>query len=29
LEHAVIKAAFLLLEWLVEECGLSQRDAYL
>jgi len=25
----VIKAAFLLLEWLVEECGLSQRDAYL
>jgi acetamidase/formamidase len=29
LEHAVTKAAFLLMEWLVEEHGMSQRDAYL
>jgi len=29
LEHAVTKAAFLLMEWLVEEHGMNQRDAYL
>lgn len=29
LEHAVTKAVFLLMEWLVEEYGLSQRDAYM
>ncbi len=29
LEHAVTKAAFLLMEWLVEEHQMSQRDAYL
>jgi len=29
LEHAVTKAVFLLMEWLVEEYGFSQRDAYM
>ncbi len=29
LEHAVTKAAFLLMEWLVDEYGMTQRDAYL
>jgi acetamidase/formamidase len=29
LEHAVTKAAFLLMEWLVKEHQMSQRDAYL
>ncbi len=29
LEHAVTKAAFILMEWLVEEYGMSQRDAYM
>jgi amidase len=29
LEDAVTKAAFLLMEWLVEEHGMSQRDAYM
>jgi amidase len=29
LEHAVTRAIFLLMEWLVEEYGFSQRDAYL
>jgi acetamidase/formamidase len=29
LEHAVTKAFFILMEWLVEEYGLNQRDAYL
>ncbi len=29
LEHAVTRAVFLLMEWLVEEYGFSQRDAYL
>jgi len=29
LEHAVTRAAFLLMEWLVGEFGMSQRDAYL
>jgi amidase len=29
LEHAVTKAFFHLLEWLVEEHGMNQRDAYL
>jgi len=29
LEHAVTKAAFLLMEWLVGEYKMSQRDAYL
>jgi acetamidase/formamidase len=29
LEHAVTKAIFLLMEWLVEEYGFSQRDAYM
>ena len=29
LEHAVTRAIFLLMEWLVEEYGFSRRDAYL
>jgi amidase len=29
LEHAVSRAIFLLMEWLVEEYGMSQRDAYM
>ena len=29
LEYAVTKAAFILMEWLVEEYGMSQRDAYM
>jgi acetamidase/formamidase len=29
LEHAVTKAAFNLMEWLVTEYGMSQRDAYM
>ena len=29
LEHAVTRAIFLLMEWLVEEYGMSQRDAYM
>jgi acetamidase/formamidase len=29
LEHAVTKAVFNLMEWLVEEYGMSQRDAYM
>jgi amidase len=29
LEHAVTKAVFHLMEWLVEEYGMSQRDAYM
>jgi acetamidase/formamidase len=29
LEHAVTRAVFLLMEWLVEEYGMSQRDAYM
>ena len=29
LEHAVTKAMFILMGWLVEEYGMSQRDAYL
>jgi amidase len=29
LEHAVTKAMFLLMEWLVTEYGMSRRDAYL
>ena len=29
LEHAVTKAIFILMAWLVEEYGLSQRDAYM
>jgi len=29
LEHAVTKAFFNLMEWLVKEYGMSQRDAYL
>ncbi len=29
LEHAITKAAFILMEWLVEEYGMSQRDAYM
>lgn len=29
LEHAVTRAIFLLMEWLVEEYGMTQRDAYM
>jgi len=29
LEHAVTKAVFILMEWLVEEYGMSKRDAYM
>jgi acetamidase/formamidase len=29
LEHAITKAAFLLMEWLVEEYGMNSRDVYL
>ena len=29
LEHAVTKAIFILMEWLVDEYAMSQRDAYL
>jgi len=29
LEHAVTRAAFILMEWLVEEYNMSRRDAYM
>ncbi len=29
LEHAVTRAMFILMEWLVEEYGMTQRDAYM
>lgn len=29
LEHALTRAAFILMEWLVEEYGITQRDAYM
>ncbi len=29
LEHAVTKATFILMEWLAEEYGMNQRDAYM